>query len=124
MNYYPHTLQMAEYTLHEDHWLHAQGRSKEKAQGTVAARNITVPTPTPLLRFEAVAHLHFNDKRINFTKGSGAGTEFFRINECRRWWRTWAGCDACSRYLGNGQTKPWFQLNPSGFRLGRMRIGT
>ena len=38
-----------------------------------------LPTPTPL-RFEAVAHLHFKDKRINF-RGSGAGTEFFRIDE-------------------------------------------
>ncbi len=37
-----------------------------------------VPTPTPF-RLEKTAHLHFKAQRINF-KGSGAGTEFFRIS--------------------------------------------
>lgn len=36
-----------------------------------------LPTPVPF-RMEAAAHLHFKQQRIN-QRGSGAGTEFFRI---------------------------------------------
>ena len=38
-----------------------------------------LPTPTPF-RMEAAAHRHFSQQRIN-SRGSGAGTEFFRIGE-------------------------------------------
>jgi hypothetical protein len=38
-----------------------------------------LPTPTPF-RLEAAAHRHFNQQRIN-SRGSGAGTEFFRIGD-------------------------------------------
>jgi hypothetical protein len=36
-----------------------------------------VPTPTPF-KLEAAVHRHFQSARIN-SRGSGAGTEFFRV---------------------------------------------
>jgi hypothetical protein len=46
-----------------------------------------LPTATPF-RLEAAAHLHFKPQRIN-SRGSGAGTEFFRI-----------GAAAAAEYVG------------------------
>jgi hypothetical protein len=58
-----------------------QIRLRELSQYVTVPFTLTawLPTPTPF-RLEADVHKHFEEKRIN-TKGSGAGTEFFRIEK-------------------------------------------
>lgn len=58
-----------------------QIRLRELSQYVTVPFTLTawLPTPTPF-RLEADVHKHFEEKRIN-TKGSGAGTEFFRIGK-------------------------------------------